>query len=172
MVTGTVGAHSHDQNRKMLEYKSEYEEEISKLTEIITTPKSEIDRKVRNALLIFEIQTSVTDERLRLVLLTTCMESLLLGKSDRDYLRWRLAEKSAFLFPSNRETIYEKVKEAYDKRSGFVHGSGEKVTKEYTNLIETTVISILKRLVKFKEEGYETMEKVDSYIQKLKFREP
>ena len=67
--------------------------------------------------------------------------------------------------------MYDGVEKAYDKRSGFIHGSGEAITQNDVNVMKGTVSSILKRLIELKEEGYDRMEKIDAYIQELKFRD-
>ena len=167
---GSAGEYYPRRSLFICEYNLEFEKEISKLTEILTNPKSEIERRIKNALTIFEIQTSISDRSVKFVLLATCLESLLMGKSDRDYLGSRLSEKSAFLCTNNREVMYTSVKRAYDKRSGFIHGSGETTTQNDVNNMQETVVSILKRLIELKEEGYDRMEKIDAYIQKLKFK--
>jgi hypothetical protein len=152
-------------------FKPEFEKEISLLTDILTKPKSRIDNKINNALSLFNLQTSILDGGTRYVLLATCLESLLLDKNDRDYLRWRLAEKSAFLFAQNRKEIYNKVKKTYDKRSSFVHGSGEPICIADLNNMQDIVVSIMRRMVELRNEGFDTMEKIDEYITELKFRE-
>ena len=168
---GSSGEYYYRRSLEVFEYDPTYETEIPKLTEILTEPKSEIDRKIRNALLIFELQTAVIDERVRFVLLATCLESLLMGKSDRDYLRWRLAEKSAFLFPANREAIYQRVKKAYDMRSGFIHGSNEPITENDRSNLQTIVVSILRELIELESEGFNSMERIDEHVRKLKFKD-
>jgi hypothetical protein len=169
--SGTSGEYYHRRSLDICEYKLEFEKEISKLTEILTQPKSEIDRRIGHALVIFGIQTSVSDENVKFVLLATCLESLLIGKSDRDYLGLRLAEKSAFLFARDREIMYERIKKAYDKRSGFIHGSGETITQSDVFTMQLTVVSILRRLLELREKGYDRIEKIDTYIYKLKFKD-
>ena len=74
-------------------------------------------------------------------------------------------------FSKDREAIYERVKEAYDKRSGFIHGSGETITQSDVGVMQATVISVLRRLIELKEEGYDRMEKIDAYICKSKFKD-
>jgi hypothetical protein len=171
ITSGSAGEYYPRRSLLICEYNLKFEKEISKLTEILTNPKCEIDRRIGNALMIFEIQASISDQNVKFVLLATCLESLLMGKSDRDYLGSRLSEKSAFLCAKGREVTYDGVKKAYDKRSGFIHGSSEAITQNDVNVMQGTVSSILRRLIDLKEEGYDTMEKVDGYIKKLKFRD-
>lgn len=168
---GSSGEYYYRRSLEVFEYDPAYEKEIPKLTEILTEPKSEIDSRIRNALLIFELQTAVIDERVRFVLLATCLESLLMGKADKDYLRWRLAEKSAFLFPANREAIYQRVKKAYDMRSGFIHGSNELITKNDRSNLQAIIASILKRLIELESKGFNSMERIDEHVRKLKFKD-
>jgi hypothetical protein len=170
VISGSSGEYYPRRSLDICEYKSEHEKEISKLTEILKNPKSEIDRRIKSALTTFEIQTSVPDQNVKFVLLVTCLESLLMGKSDRDYLGARLSEKSAFLFPNDREVMYNRVKKAYDKRSAFIHGSEKTVKQIDLNEMQATVVSIVRQLIDLKENGYDNMEKVDAFIKKLKFR--
>jgi hypothetical protein len=94
-----------------------------------------------------------------------------LDKNDRDYLRWRLAEKSAFLFSKNRKEIYDKVKKTYDMRSSFVHGSSEQINKNDLKNMQDIVISIMRRMIELRNEGFDTMDKINNYVLELKFRE-
>ena len=66
--------------------------------------------------------------------------------------------------------MYDRVKKAYDKRSAFIHGSEKTITQIDLNEMQATVVSILRRLIELKEEGYDNMEKVDAFIKKLKFK--
>ena len=171
-ISGGAGDYYYIPSLWICEYQSKYEEEMSKLTRILKNPKCEIDRKIRNTLIIFRLQTSVTNEQVRFVLLTTCLESLLVAKSDRDYLRWKLAEKTAFLGGKNQRLAYKWVKDAYDKRSTFIHGSSsEIINKDDVNTMQGTVISILRRLMSLRENGFKNMDDIRKFIEKMKFRE-
>ena len=86
ITSGSAGEYYPRRSLLICEYNLKFEKEISKLTEILTNPKCEIDRRIGNALMIFEIQASISDQNVKFVLLATCLESLLMGKSDRDYL--------------------------------------------------------------------------------------
>jgi hypothetical protein len=152
-------------------FNTEFEKEIFLLTDILTKPKSHVDNKINNALSIFSLQTSISNVGIRYVLLATCLESLLLDKNDRDYLRWRLAEKCAFLFGKNKKEIFDKVKKTYDKRSSFVHGSGEPITPADLSSMQDIVVLIIRRMVQLRNEGFDSMEKIDEYITEVKFRE-
>jgi len=174
-LSGGYGEYYYIPSLWICEYEPKYEEEISKLTEVLTKPKSDIDWKIRNTLIIFGIQTSITNEQVRFVLLTTCLESLLLTKSDRGCLRLRLAEKTAFL-SKNKGIVNEGIKLAYKKRSAFIHADpdtspSKTIVEDDLTKMQGTVISILHRLMQFKEQGYSSMSEVNKYIEELKFGE-
>jgi hypothetical protein len=154
-----------------LSFNPEFEKEIGLLTDILTKPKSRIDNKINNALSFFSLQTSISNVGIRYILLATCLENLLLDKNDKDYLRWKLAEKCAFLSTQNRKEIYDKVKKMYDKRSSFVHGSEEPIILADLNCMQDIVVLIMRRIVQLRNEGFDTMEKIDEYITEVKFRE-
>lgn len=164
-------------------YQSKLDKKISELTDIIIEPEpTTIERKIKNALRIFGIQKSITNEQVRFVLLVTCLESLLLTKSDRDYLGWRLAEKTAFLLGRNKKIVSDGIKLAYKKRSSFIHEETRKkkrylITEDDIHTMEGTVISVLRKLLELRKLGYKEIEKrddvksVDGYVEEIKFRE-
>lgn len=173
-IAGGAGDYYYIPSLWICEYQSKFNEEISKLTAILTKPKSEIEKRIRNALRIFGIQVSITNVQVRFVLLVTCLESLLSTDSG-DYLGWKLAEKTAFL-GKNRRLVYEGVRESYAKRSAFIHGSSSQkprkiITENDVNKIQGTVISVLRKLVGFAESGYTKMKEFDEYIENIKFGE-
>ncbi len=110
----------------------------------------------------------------------TCLESLLLTQSDRDYILWKLAEKSAFLIGKKMKTINAFVKLAYKKRSAFIHEKTHKkkdeiITEADVLQIQSLVFSVLRELMRFREQGYAEVEKkpnvksIDQYIEEIKF---
>ena len=163
-------------------YQSKFDKEISELTDIMTKPKpTTIQSKIKKSLRIFGIQKSLTSEKVRFVLLVTCLESLLLTQSDRDYILWKLAEKTAFLIGKNRKKVNDYVKLAYNKRSDFIHGKKNRkkyeITKADVYSMEGIVVSIIHKLMEFIDQGYTEIKKVegvksvDGYIEEIKFRE-
>jgi len=155
-------------------------ERIPVLTDIfIKSNPNEIEKKIRNAIRIFGIQTSVANDQVRFVLLVTCLESLLMTVSDRDYILWKLAEKTAFVLGKNKKEINEYVKWAYEKRSAFIHGSRGKediVTKDDIYTAQGIVTSVMWKLFDFIKDGYTQIQKgkdvksIDGYIEEIKFR--
>jgi hypothetical protein len=145
----------------------------------IKTNPNEIERKIKNAVRIYGIQTSVTNEQVRFVLLVTCLESLLMTGSDKDYILWRLAEKAAFVIGRNKLKINNMIKEAYGKRSAFVHGTtkeDELVTENDIFETEGLVVNLVWKLVfEFLKNGYASIQKtenaksIDEYVLETKF---
>jgi hypothetical protein len=162
-------------------YSKRDEERYAILTDIFTkTNPNEIEKKIRNAVRIFGIQTSVINVQVRFVLLITCLESLLMTGSDKDYLRWKLAEKSALILGGKRKwMINDFIKKAYDKRSAFVHGSTKKrslATENDIHNAQDLVINLVWKLVfEFLKNGYTSIQKIegaksiDEYIEEIKF---
>jgi len=162
-------------------YVEKFGKMISELTDIITKSKpTTIERKIKNTVRIFGIQTSITSLEVRFVLLVTCLESLLLTESDRDYILWKLAEKTAFLIGKNRKTINDFVKSAYKKRSAFIHEKTKKkkeeiITETDVFNMESVVFSVFRKLMEFRERGYAEIQKkpnfqsIDEHIEEIKF---
>jgi len=156
------------------------EERYAILTDIFTKRNpNQIEKKIKNTVRIFGIQSAITNNQVRFVLLVSCIESLLMTRSDRDYLGWKVAEKSAFVLGQNNMKVYKYVKGAYDKRSKFIHGDTKKdviVTREEIWDAENLVINLVWTLIfKFLKEGYSHIKKpekgksIDEYIEETKF---
>jgi hypothetical protein len=167
MVSGGPEEYYYIPNLWICEYESEFNDEIMRLSSILTKPKSEIENRIRNTLRMFGIQVSITNVQVRFVLLVTCLESLL--STD---IGEKLAEKTAFLLGKNRRICYQGVREAYRKRSAFIHGSSSKIiTEDDVNTMQGTVISVLRKLIELGDSGYTKMEEIDEFVEKIKFRE-
>jgi hypothetical protein len=154
--------------------------EIPILTDIfVKSNPNEIEEKIRKTLRIFGIQTSVKNQQVRFVLLVTCLESLLMTKFDRDYILWRLAEKVALISDDNKRDLYDYVrKEAYEKRSAFIHGNEGKdnlVTENDILKIEGVVSNLVWRMIDLVKDGYTHVRKekgvksIDEYVEETKF---
>ena len=155
------------------------EKEIPILTDIfVKSNPNEIERKIRNAVRIFGIQTSVKNQQVRFVLLVTCLESLLMTESDRDYILWKLAEKVAFILDGNKRELNDYIKKAYDKRSAFIHGSKSEdglVMENDIFSIEGVVSNLVWKMIDFVKNGYTHVQKqnnvksINEYIEETKF---
>ena len=164
-------------------YNARLEPYIQTLSEILSdaTPQ-DIEKRVRAALKIFGIQTKTEDRNVRLLLLISCLEGLLLSPSDRDYLGWRVAEKTTFLLgkdEGNRKEIFEFITESYDKRSRFAHQdqrSGKEVTENDLLQMIDVIQGLVHRLLELMNEGYSQIQKdpqkstIDGFVEVEKFR--
>jgi len=147
------------------------------LTDVLTKPTTIIEKKIGNAIKIFGIETSIMNQQVRFVLLVTCLEGLLMTGSNRDYLLWKLAEKTAFLLDNNKRKTNDYVKSAYRRRSSFVHGSLRKnvITKDDVRSMENLVTYVVWKLMDFRKQGYVSVQKksgvksIDEYIEEIKF---
>jgi len=171
VVSGGPEDYYYIPNLWIAEYQSKFDEQIPRLSSILTKPKSEIERKIRNTLRMFAVQVSIRNVQVRFVLLVTCLESLL-STDERDYLGWKLAEKTAFILSRNRRICYQGVRDAYQKRSEYVHGSSRAtITEDDVDTMQGTVISALKKLIEFADSGHTKMKEFDEFVEITKFRE-
>ena len=161
------------------QYSKFAEKRIPILTDIfVKSNPNEIERKIRNAVRIFGIQTSVKNQQVRFVLLVTCLESLLMTESDKDYLLWKLAEKVTFILDGNKKELNDYIKKAYNKRSAFIHGSKSEdslVTENDIFNIEGVVSNLVWKMIDFVKNGYTHVQKhngvksINEYIEETKF---
>lgn len=163
-------------------YIEELKDAFSALTEIFTKPNSnELERRIVNAVRIFGIQTGLTNNQIRLTVLMTCIESLLMTEGDKDYLRWKLAERAAFVYGRQKKEINNAIKDAYNKRSAFVHGKKETQINERDIEDNQKIVSIIvwRLFSVFLNDGYTQVPKsdklstksIDDYIEQEKFGE-
>jgi hypothetical protein len=161
-------------------YVENFKDRFAILTEIFTkTNLNEIEKKIRNAVRIFGIQTAIANEQVRFVLLITCLESLLMTESDKDYILWKLAEKSAYILGRNKRMVNNWIKLAYNKRSAFIHGSTKDkalVTENDISEAQGLVVNLVWKIVfDFLNKGYTSMQKrkgsksINEYIEEMKF---
>jgi hypothetical protein len=158
---------------------------IHTLTDIFINPNAnEIEIKIKNALRIYKLQQPLPHDPVKFLLLVTCFESLLMTKSDRDYILWRLAEKVTFILADtikdvSMQEINSFIKEAYKKRSAFVHGStNETITFSDTTRLDVFFYELVWTIIdNFLKQGYTQIQKardkksIDEYIENKKFGE-
>jgi 6-pyruvoyl-tetrahydropterin synthase len=147
---------------------------------------NDIEKRVKNVVRIFGTQTSITDRQVRFLLLMSCLEGLLMSQYDRDYVLWRLAEKTAFFLGGDRRQTNDYIKNAYRKRSVFIHGSSKKtnpITEDDISKAEQIVGDVVwKLIIEFLNRGYTQIARnrdskkqvlsVDEYIEQEKFGKP
>jgi len=157
---------------------------VSILSKIFSKKEpNDIEKRIKNVVRIFGTQTSITHRQVRFLLLMSCLEGLLMSQYDRDYVLWRLAEKTAFLLGGDRRQTNDYIKNAYEKRSAFIHGSSKKtkpITEDDISKAEQIVGDVIwKLIVEFLGRSYTQVEKnkdpkkkilsVDEYIEHEKF---
>lgn len=130
-----------------------FDDRIRKLSKIVKKQnRDDLEQRLVNAIEICGLIEYETPVRVRFLLKMICLEAILLGKDDKDYLGWKLSEKISFLlgdstmwirdhfklnfddkiddqFINNnrinaRIGLEKKVKELYETRSNFAHGGG------------------------------------------------
>ncbi len=145
----------------------------------------DIEKRVKRAIRIYGTQETVTNSQVRYILLMTCLESLLMSDSDKDYILWRLAEKTAFVLGGDMHKINTDIKLAYKKRSNYVHGTAKVkpiTDDDISNAKQIVGDVIWKLIIDFvNERGYtritrngkdkQSSKSIDEYIEQTKFRD-
>jgi hypothetical protein len=169
--------------RVWISWSNSFRISVPLLTEIITKLNpTTLEKKIGNMLKLYGIQTSVKNTSTKFVLLVTCLESLLLTGSDKDYLGWKVSEKTAFLIGKNgkdRMEINNYMKLAYRKRSKFIHADAKKKADfiEEIDVIKMRklVRRVLGKLLTLRADGYKEIQdianakNVEEYISQVKF---
>jgi hypothetical protein len=160
-----------------------FDSKVSELTVIVKKiDRNEIEKRILNALDIFGMIDASTPLHIRFMLCIISLEGLLLGEDNRDYLRWKLAEKVAFLLGdvsewfefayniSDKNTITEDFKKEkladsrirlnneviklYDKRSAFAHGGkGKEITFDDYRKACLILRLLVDKLLELRKEG-------------------
>ena len=161
-------------------YRNIFAEEIRYWTDILTkSHPTDLEGRLRRAYRLNGLSTTVDRNEIKFILLAVGLESLLLGKADKDYLRQRFAEKAAFLTAKDKDgrlKVYEKVKDLYDKRSAFVHSGLGIITQDDVKEIEHLFWEVVRAIDKLTKQGYVKMEKdpgkqsVDEFVEGLRFQ--
>ena len=131
-------------------YIKEYAADFDGFERVSTKPiKTSLDERILRSISIFGLARMATDTRVSFVLMISAMEGLLLTKNDNDYLGTKLAEKIAFLLYSTKEDRlkhFKRIKTAYSKRSGFVHGSESKIERMDSNYVDFIYREVLSKM--------------------------
>ena len=154
--------------------------EIDFWTDIIVKPHpTDLEGRMRRAHRLAGLSVTVQRRELAFVVLTIGLETLLLSKGDRDYLRYKLAEKAAFLLEVDRDkrvAIFERVKDIYNKRSGIVHSGLGEVSENDLDEVRAIFWRLVRRTEELRDQGYQSLTKtdgqksVDELIESLKFQ--
>jgi len=168
-------------NIELYKYHFDHQEQelIDRLNTLIVNPRSELEKRVLNALQFYRIGRNFSPEDQALFYYVAAIENLILGKNDRDVLRWRFAEKAAFLLEGDltgRLEIVNAFKSLYDARSTIAHGimrksENRKISQAKESLIKI-IIRILelidkKGLISVSSEGKNNS--LDEYVDQIKY---
>ena len=163
-----------------MSYSPSSENVIQFWTQILTKANpTDLEGRAKSALRLYGLTRTLDRSEIEFILLTVGLETLLLGKGDKDYLRQRLAEKAAFLLEAEKDArlkLYERVRDIYDKRSALVHSGLSSVNESEVreaNEIFLRLLTEVRRLIE--TQGYVVMEKtpgkksIDALVEGLKF---
>lgn len=209
-VSATKSNASFDFNRA-----PEIDKTIHDINTIINKEgKNELENRIINVIDLFILIEKDTPLYVRFMICIISLETLLISKSDKDYLGWKLSEKISFilgtsefwiriynkigddhLFPShapipkeaannnaeNRSSLYYKMRDLYNKRSKFAHGTKNKddeITENDYFLAYSFVRLIMMAMLDLINKGYTHIAKksngdksyLDMYIEKMKYR--
>lgn len=157
---------------------------IGKLTDIlIEQDPSDIETRLRNAVLLLGTGTKTASPEVRYTLLTTALEALLITEDVQQSRGRKLAEKVKFLIetePEKQTKLFKKVKDGYHlKRSGFLHQTLRYKHNHITNgdvkELWGVVSRVFKKLLELRDEGYKQIRKkegvktVDKLVEDSKF---
>lgn len=192
-------------------YRVEFmDDRVAEINTIINnTSPSKLEKKILNVIDIHGLIDDETPLHVSFLLCIICLESLLLDKSDEDHLGSRLAEKLAFLIGNSKywyfrhynlpfETdvtdkeiqdklvesrigLERKIRDFYDKRSGFAHSGlssgSDEVTEDDYSMAGSFLRLVIEKLLKLTKDGIthiasETKNdehSLDFHIKKMKY---
>jgi hypothetical protein len=125
---------------------------------------NELQKRIIQSMQIFGLSRLSRKTELRFLITIAAIESLLLTKTDRDYLGLKLAEKTAFLLENERErriVLYKLMKNYYDMRSGIIHRGTSDISKDDEENISGLYRYLINKLIDLSSK-YEKMEQKSS----------
>jgi hypothetical protein len=145
-------------------YQKRYEPILKRLSEISFKRKpTQVESKIFSALDIFWLSQLAKRKEIEFLMLISTLESLLLTESDRDYLGYKIAEKTAFLLGTTKENrikIYKLMKKMYKTRSDLVHRGEKNIDEGQLNQLKYIVHNSLLKILELSSE-YERMDAKD-----------
>jgi hypothetical protein len=162
-------------------YHSSFDTPVEQCTKLLLKSNpSELDGRLKNALRVLGFTWEVHLDELKLILLITAIETMLLEESSQENLQSRLADRVAFLLesqPDKRVRMFHEVKNYYQMRSRFIHGAQVLEAEGSLNLerLFEITIRIWIRLNRLTEEGYtrvgrrDSAKSLDELVEELKF---
>jgi hypothetical protein len=125
-------------------------EKLDKISRIYRKrEKGDIDRRILKALDVYNQIQKSTDPVSKIVIYMTILENLLIDKSDKDYLTWKLAERIAFLIGDDKQIMTESNYKKFENEVG-IRRSNSKFT---INRLVNNLYSIRSQLVHSNESN-------------------
>lgn len=159
-------------------YHEKYFEQLSKIT--LVQKQTALQKKILQAVQIYGLSRFSQKKEIRFLFLISSFESLLLTKSDRDYLGMKLSEKTSFILEDNYEKrikLYKQMKKYYSKRSKLVHEGKTQISnveiRNLNNVFRKTVFKLLELSTTYtkmeQREKSTKPEGIEDLINQLKF---
>lgn len=142
---------------------------------------TELEKRVIRATALYSASKSSYKLEIRFLVLVSACESLLLSEKEKDYIAWKLSEKTAFLICENgadRLRLFERMKKLYNKRSKLVHEGKEDINYENVKELESVFYQLIVKLLELRiiythmhqnSGNPGDTDGVEDYINKLKF---
>lgn len=155
---------------------------LNRLSIIIQkTNPNELEKRIIRATRLFGASKSSYKLEIRFLVLVSACESLLLSEKEKDYIAWKLSEKTAFLISENgteRLRLFERMKKLYNKRSKLVHEGKEDINYENVKELESVFYRLIIKLLELSAKytcmpqnsgNLGDVDGVEDYINQLKF---
>lgn len=164
------------------DYLEHRDKELLDIFSKMTSKQTNLEKRILTSLQIYWLSLLSYNVEIKFLMLISACESLLHTKSDRDYLGYKLAEKTAFLLETEgqrRIELYRLMKEFYEKRSDLVHGGLKNITTDNVKTLKDIYNALVYKLLEL-SKTYDKMELrnknnkddkngVDDYLEQLKF---
>lgn len=163
-------------------YKDENTQHLKSIQAIIEKgKKGDMDNRIIRSLRLFGVSRLSYKYENRFLMVVSACESLLLSKDEKDYIAWKLSEKTAFLTRDTGEErlkLYKRMKELYNLRSKLIHEGKEDIKYSDIRELDTVYLELIMRILPL-AKTYETMQQtsgkagikdgVEDYINTLKY---
>jgi hypothetical protein len=154
---------------------------VAEVKRLFAKPKNtELERKLVLSSKMYWLALQSYSPEITFISLISALESLLLGKDDRDYIGLKISEKVAFLMADEQQArleLYKTMKKYYDIRSSLVHGKSGKAVKVERADVDTIkqIFRAVYEKVMHMAETYTGLTSddgkgLDDYINELRFK--
>lgn len=146
---------------------------IDEISSIYNKEKpSQLEIKLMNAIEMFWMSKISHKLEISFVLMASAMETLIMSESDKDYLSWKLAEKTAFLLTEEggkRKELYKSMKKLYNKRSKFVHEGIKNIDRRDLGFLGAVFFETSINIINLIINGFKYADELNDYIEEIKF---